>query len=229
MARTVILGLALCWLTSCGPPPPSCPPESPPTAPPAGSEGPSALAPPTAVTSATIIHQRFVHAAATFAGVTQAKIRTDGTGSVLKLALYHRDAAKVPENVTQMTTAAFPGATIQSYELELYRDHGWVFEVEVKTPEGTSCELAVLEAGTILYRECQIPIADLPPAIAQAVTAKLPGAKIVEAETKKGPAVDEIHVGASADGREHAFHFQPNGTLVRHLLKIPSTLEVTAP
>lgn len=157
---------------------------------------------------------------------TKYKIRVDASGALAKQSLYHGDANAIPETVRALAEKRWAGGKIESFETELYSEHGRVHEVEVTTAEGGKCELAVKSDGTELYEECEIPAEKIPQAVSAKVGELFPGGKIVEAETKKGAAMDELTVEVEMNGQEYYLRVKPDGTVLAKLLRIPAVLEV---
>lgn len=160
---------------------------------------------------------------------TKFKIRVDAQGALAKQSLYHGDADAIPASVRTLAEKRWAGGKIVSYETELYAEHGRVHEVEVTTAEGTKCELAVKSDGTELYEECEITADKLPQPVAAKVAELFPGGKILEAETKKGAAMDELTVEIEMNGQEYYLRVKPDGTVIAKLLRIPAVLEVPVP
>ena len=109
---------------------------------------------------------------------------------------------------------------------------GWlgdVFEVEVDTKDGKRCAVAAKADGTEVYVECRVDPAELSEPIVKAVEALMPGGKIVEAESKKGPGIYEVSVEVESGGREYYLRVSPDGTLIQKLVRIPAIVEVPAP
>lgn len=154
------------------------------------------------------------------------KLRVDGSGAVVKQSLYHSDAASIPAEVLAKAEARWPGAAIVRYETERYADHGRVHEVEVTTAEGARCELAIKADGTELYEECQIAADAMPAPVAAKITALYPQGKVLEAETKRGPGLDELTVEIESGGQEFYVRIQPDGTVLAKLVRVPGVFEV---
>lgn len=162
-------------------------------------------------------------------GVSKIEMRILTDGTVTKHAVYHSDASAVPEAVKAQAQAQFPGSSVTSYETEYYADLGDVFEVEVETVEGMSCEVAATPAGKLLYTECSEDPANTPQAIESAVQTALPGATIKEYEVKKGEGIDEITVEVEADGREYYLRLLPSGTVLETRVRVPALIEFPLP
>ncbi|MBL8948533.1 MAG: hypothetical protein JNK45_35505 [Myxococcales bacterium] len=160
---------------------------------------------------------------------TKFKLRIDASGAIQKQSLYHGDAAAIPEAAKAKALAKWPGSTVHRFETELYAEHGRVHEVEVKTAEGGVCELAVKADGTDLYEECQIAADQLPAAVAAKVTELFPQGKVLEAETKRGPNMDELTIEVESNGQEFYLRVKPDGTVLAKLVRIPGVFEVPVP
>ncbi|MBX7083771.1 MAG: hypothetical protein K1X88_31465 [Nannocystaceae bacterium] len=156
----------------------------------------------------------------------KAKLRVDASGALQKQSIYHRDAQAIPESVRSKTLARWPDAAIVRYESERYADRGRVHEVEVQLPSGQQCELAVADDGGELYEECRIEASALPAPVAAQVTAMFPDGTVHEAETKKGPGLDELTLEIAAGGQEYYVRIAPDGKVLSKLLRIPAVLEV---
>ena len=167
--------------------------------------------------------------ASTFNGVHKMKLRISAEGQVEKLAVYHRDAAAVPDAVKALAAAHFQGATVEYYEHEHYADVGEVFEVEVKTADGRHCEVSASAAGALIYEECELPVAEVPAPVTASIEKVLPGGKLVEAERKKGPSRDEFSLEVEHGGRVHYLRVGPEGAVLAHHLRIPAEVDVPLP
>ncbi len=154
------------------------------------------------------------------------KLRVDGSGAIVKQALYHSDAASIPAEVRSKAEQRWPGSTIVRYETELYADHGRVHEVDVTTAEGARCEIAIKADGAVLYEECQLAADALPAPVAAKVAALYPQGKVLEAETKRGEEVDELTIEIESGGQQFYLRIEPDGTVLGKLLRIPGVFEV---
>lgn len=154
------------------------------------------------------------------------KMRTDKKGRVTKMAVYHADETALPAWVRGNAIEKWPGAKVRSYETEWYTDVGRVYEVEVETADGTHCELSVTASGTERYTECEIAVDKLPEPVAAAVAKALPGGEVEEAEKKDGPGIDEVSLEVEANGREYYMVIRSDGKVLKHLVRLPTILEV---
>jgi hypothetical protein len=159
-------------------------------------------------------------------GAIKMKVRTDATGTLVKQSVYHRDEAAIPKPVHELAAKKFPGGKLEYVESELYREHGRVYEIEVTTADGRKCEVAASAEGVELYEECVVDAASLPAPVTDAVAKLYPGAKVLEAETKKGPKMDEITVEVQVGEGEHYVRLQPDGTVIERLVRIPAVIEI---
>lgn len=157
--------------------------------------------------------------------VIKAKVRVDASGRITKQSVYHDDAASIPEAVRAAATERFPSATVLHYESEVYADRGRVYEVEVDDG-GTKCELAATPEGVEVYVECHLDPASLSPEVAATVERVAPGGTLLEAETKKGPDIDELTIEVDQAGRLLYLRVKPDGTLIEGYRRIPGFLEV---
>ncbi len=161
--------------------------------------------------------------------VSEVRLYLDADGRARKVAVYHTDAERVPIEARAAATAAHPGATARYYETERYADVGRRYEVELLTEDGREIEVSVAADGLLYYTEEAIAPDALPEAITAAVAARVPGAAIIEGESKKGPSLDLVVVKAKgADGRTHYLAFD-GGELVRHSVRHPAQIEVVLP
>jgi uncharacterized membrane protein YkoI len=85
---------------------------------------------------------------------------------------------KIPKKVMDAIKNRFPKAEITSAEKET-EDGKIVYDIELKH-EGRKYEMDILEDGTIVEIEKEIKLKDLPEAVAKAIKAKYPDAKIEE-------------------------------------------------
>lgn len=159
-------------------------------------------------------------------GVYRIRVRASETGEIQKFAVYHGDAEEVPEAVRNAARERFPDAEVRHYESEIYSDLGRVFEVEVMTAEGRECEISCRPDGTMVYVECRVPTEEVPEPALAAAGRLLPEGEVVEAETKEGPGIDEVHLEVRVGELIHYLVLQPTGELVRHGLRIPTTIEI---
>src|SRR6185503_11215571 len=84
----------------------------------------------------------------------------------------------------QLAEQRFPGATVRSYETELYRAGGRTYEVEVTTADGKTCELSATAEATLRYVECEVPASELPAAVTATIGSTVAGGEVREAEKK---------------------------------------------
>jgi hypothetical protein len=217
MLTRALLGFSL-LLTACGPCPTPAHPEAPTEPPPVLGEGAGRLQAETAALAATL------------QGVDKMELEL-GTGGVIEaIAIYHHDAESIPAVVRQLAEQRFPGAQVRSYETEVYRDGGRVFEVEVTTSDGKTCEVSATPDGTLRYIECALPASELPPAVMATVTRTVPSGEIHEAERKTDAAgVERYSVEVRAGTVEHYLRIASDGSLTSHGLVRPATIEVPAP
>jgi len=208
--RFAVVGSLLLFATGCG----SSPPLPPTTA--AG-----------AATGVGHVDPAFAAAAASYQGAYKIKLYFDAKGVMYKASLYHHDDAKVPEVVRKLAAERMPGSTVTAYEFELYADAGPVHEVEVKTADGRECEVSATPAGVFRYTECQVPPANLLPAIAKLVADNAPGGQVVEVEERKDASgAVEIRVESKVGEVIHYLRFRPSGELLSRALRYASEVEV---
>ena len=174
---------------------------------------------------AAALDAEIVKTASTAPNVEKIKIRLDAQGGVVKQALYHDQADVIPAAVLELAKTRFPKATITGYETELYADRGRVYEVRLDDG-GTECEVAASPEAVELYTECQVDPASLSAAVMATVEQAAPGGKILEAETKKGPELDELTVEVEQGGRELYVRMRPDGSLIQVLRRVPAIVEI---
>jgi uncharacterized membrane protein YkoI len=174
----------------------------------------------------TAVHAEIVATARDAKGVEKVKLRTDASGVLVKQAVYHLDESRVPEPVKALAKKEFPGGKAVRYETEIYADIGAIFEVEVQTKDGKRCEVAANAEGVLRYKECRVKPKELPVEVTRKLGELHPKGKILEAETKKGPDVDEITVELKEAGREFYVRLQPDGTVLETLVRVPAVFEV---
>jgi hypothetical protein len=172
------------------------------------------------------IDSKIAEAIATYAGAEKLEIYTDASGKIVKLSVYHHDAAKVPDLVKKVAGEQFPGATVKSYEFELYAGEGYVHEVEFETADKKECEVSVSAEGKVRYTECVIDKA--PDAIAAKVKELVPDGTIAEVEEKKGPGIDEISIEVKTGAIEHYLRFKRSGELVARSKRVVARIDVAA-
>lgn len=160
--------------------------------------------------------------------VEKMKLRLSGDGQLVKQSVYHDAADTIPEPVKALAKQKFPKGTVTGYETELYADLGRVYEVEVDDG-GKHCEVAADAEGTEVYTECEVDPATLSAAAKATIESVAPGGKVMEAESKKGPSVDETTVEVEAGGQELYLRIGPDGALIEALRRIPAIVEVPLP
>ncbi len=178
--------------------------------------------------TAAVLDADITQTAATAKTVEKMKIRLSADGTVLKQSVYHDAADSIPEAVKALASTKFPKATITGYETELYADLGRIYEVEVDDG-GKECELAANAEGTEIYTECKVDPATLSAAAKATIESLAPGGTILEAESKKGPSVEETTVEVKTGGGELYLRLAPDGSLIQALRRIPAVVEVPLP
>jgi hypothetical protein len=175
------------------------------------------------------LHPAVAKAAVTATTVEEFEFRLDESGALIKQAVYHDDASAISEAVKAKALEVFPGSTIESYETEWYADVGEVHEVEVKTADGQACEVSATPDGTLRYKECELDLADVPAQITAAIKSAYPAGKILEVETKQGPAMDIVTAEVEVDGVEYYLHMQPDGALESVHKRVEALVEIPVP
>lgn len=192
---------------------------------PAAAESPAVHSADTA-TASVGLHQAVAQAAVTANTVDELELRLDASGALVKQAVYHDDASAIPQPVKDKALEVYPGATITHYETEHYADAGLVFEVEVTTADGHRCEVSALPDGALRYQECELLVDAAPAAVKDAIASRFPGGKLLEVETKKGPALDLYSVEVEHEGTEYYVDVSPDGTVQSVHERIEATLEI---
>lgn len=177
-------------------------------------------------TGAAALQPGVAEAATQATGISKMKLRLDADGQWSKQSVYHGDESRIAEPVRALAAKKFPGGTATRYETEWYADHGEVHEVEVKTTDGKTCEVAAKPDGTELYVECHETEASLPAPVKDAVSTAYPDGKILEAERKTGPNLDEYTIEVQSGDAEYYLIVAPDGTLSKTLRRIPAIVEV---
>lgn len=193
-----------------------------------GTTPPTETAPPTEAAPVAALDGEIVRAASTAADVQKMKVRVDADGNIVKQSLYHGQADALPSKVHELAKTRFPKGKVVYYETELYADRGRVYEIEVDN-EGKSCEVAATPEGVEIYVECEVDPASLAAELKASIEKVAPGGKLLEAETKKGPDIDEVTVEVEAGGRELYVRMKPDGTIIQTLRRIPAIVEVPLP
>ena len=103
------------------------------------------------------------------------------------------DEKDVPAKARAAATKAYPKAQIKEWE-KVVEDGKTTYEVTMT--DGSASWQVVFEGnGKFVAREEVIPVASLPAAVRNAVTAKYPGATLSSAEKITGPKKTEYEVG----------------------------------
>jgi hypothetical protein len=197
-----------------------------------GTTPPTETAPPThaapAAAPAAALDAEIIRTASTAAEVRKMKVRVDADGNIVKQSLYHGQADALPAKVHELAKTRFPNGKVVYFETELYADRGRVYEVEVDDA-GKPCEVAATPEGVEIYVECEVDPASLAAELKASIEKLAPGGKLLEAETKKGPDIDEVTVEVEAGGRELYVRMKPDGTIIQTLRRIPAIIEVPLP
>jgi hypothetical protein len=172
------------------------------------------------------IHRDIIDAVRSAKGVEKFKLRVDDNGTLVKQSLYHVDESRVPEPVKALAAKEFAGSKPKKYELEVYSDVGLVYEVEVQTKDGKQCEVSANAEGVLRYKECHIKPKELAKEISAKIKEAHPKGKILEAETKQGPDIDEVTVEVQEAGKQFYLRFKPDGTVIETLVRVPAVFEV---
>ncbi len=221
----VRLGPAVCWLAAgswlaaCG------------GASPGGETTPEgdSVGSPTQQNSApanTVVGAETLATAKQASDVERVELVLNDDGTMSKFAVYHKDSSSIPEAVRDLAKEKFPQGTIKHFESEWYRSRGVVYEVEISAPDGKDCEISALADGSLIYTECARTKEELSERIRNTIDSLLPGGKIVEAEEKKGPDIDETSVEIDHEGRTHALRFNANDELTERALILPAKLKI---
>jgi hypothetical protein len=72
-------------------------------------------------------------------------------------------------------------------------------------------------------------VAEIPAPVKAAIDARLPGGKVVEIETKKGPTMDELSLEVEHEGKLHYLRLRPDGGLIAHFHRVPAEIDVPVP
>lgn len=172
------------------------------------------------------ISEAFARGLGEFEDAREVTVEMGPEGQVRKLVLAHGDASKIPAAVLELTEATFPESTIVAYEWEYYLDGGEAHEIEVKNAEGIACEVSAKPDGSLRYKECEIPTSEIPEAMQAKIEEMIPGAEILEAETKEGPAEGYTSIKVKKDGQVHYLRFDTDGTFRERARRLPSVVKV---
>ncbi|MEZ4381968.1 MAG: hypothetical protein R3A79_11525 [Nannocystaceae bacterium] len=231
--RDVSRLLSILLLTAtigCGSEPAQAPADCPEPAPTADAPGAPAQAPPPTIGALDKAFIASVAEPASLATIDKLELELAADGSVRQLALYHRDAARIPDAVKAKVEEVYPGATTKLFETELEGpERREVFEVEVETADGRECEVEATAAGELIYTECEVDAESLDDAIKAAVKATLPDGAIKEAEVVERPgAATETSVEVEVAGVSHKLVFV-SGELRRHAVELKAEIELDLP
>ncbi|MCA9716015.1 MAG: hypothetical protein H6713_34950 [Myxococcales bacterium] len=163
------------------------------------------------------------------AGVHKVKLDVGEDGALRYIAVYHDDAAAIPEAVVKARPAEFADAEVVTYEREHYADIGPVHEVELKTKDGRECEYSAKPDGALVYTECKLDAKDVPPAVLKGVSDRVGGGEPVvkEAElTTRADGSEEYGIVVDHEGAELKFYVDKDGGVSRALHRIPAVVSV---
>jgi hypothetical protein len=158
--------------------------------------------------------------------VVRMKVRFDDAGAIVKQSVYHGDRSIIPQPVLDLAEQTYPGSKVMHYETEHYADFGPVSEVEVETADAKLCEVAARPDGELVYTECHIGVGELPESVSARVKATFPEGKILEAERKSGPDVDEFTIEVEVGGQQFYLRIAPDGTLTAKLVRVTAVVEL---
>jgi hypothetical protein len=198
------------------------------TTPPAASAAAATIDADASTAGSASIDAKLAALASTAGKVEKIELRVDADGKLAKQSIYHDSADAIPEPVRALASDKFPKAKVINYESEVYADLDRVYEIELDDG-GKECEVAAREDGTEIYTECKVDPAGLSAAVKATVEKLAPGGKLLEAETKKGPSVDELTVEVQAGDGELYVRMKPDGTLLEAYRRIPAIVEVPLP
>lgn len=121
---------------------------------------------------------------------------------------------KLPAAVVEAVKAKFPDAQMVEAKKEK-KGSETVFEVKTKH-KGKKVDVKVTPEGKITEIERELAVADLPKAVADALTAKYPGAKLEEAEEddEGGKVTYEVKV-SPASGKKLKVTLDPKGKVIK--------------
>jgi hypothetical protein len=122
----------------------------------------------------------------------------------------------VPKDVLEAVKARFPKAEIKSAEKEV-EDGVTIYEIETEV-DGRDVDLTLKANGVILEIEKEIAVKDLPKAVADAVKASHPRAKIEEAEEvvefKNGKEVKSFEIEIEDGEKDIEMKVAPDGKIL---------------
>jgi len=161
-------------------------------------------------------------------GAHEFELELAADGAVTKVAVEHATADRAPAVIRDLAMATYPGATLTGYEEEFVAGVGRVLEVEVRTADGRECEVSSTEAGALRYTECQVPAAQVPAGVMEAVRRALPGGPhdVAEAELLEGPTFNEYRVELRGSGRTYYVRVALDGTVLARSVKLEAEVSV---
>lgn len=122
---------------------------------------------------------------------------------------------QVPQPVLDAFAKAWPNAKVKGFEQET-RDGKTVIEIEFKE-NGVTHEHCYSSDGTLLGIGEEIRVADLPPAVVEAINKAHPNARIKEAERKLSPngTLSHFEVEIKVGGKELELEIDRDGKILK--------------
>lgn len=121
---------------------------------------------------------------------------------------------QIPAELWKTTQDMFPDATFSSADIETEEDGTRIYEVQGRMPDGLRVELDLHENGDIEEYEIEFTEAQVPGAVMNAVSKKVPGfrptyieashsrsGKVIKYEMEGTLGDQELDIEVSADGR----------------------------
>ena len=155
------------------------------------------------------------------------EMRLDENGRPLEVE-YHVSPDQVPANVMGAMDALHPGGRAIGAEKE-YVGSTLYWEV-TKAIDGREFEAMFLPNGELHSEELEVSATDVPPAVREAVQARIDGDVTKWEEIRDGNRdLVEYHAKATADGKKYKLIVSADGSVLGVLREMPAEIEVELP
>jgi hypothetical protein len=158
------------------------------------------------------------------------KIETAVGGSGRHLEIeYHIPPDDVPQAVRDAMDALYPVGTYVGAEKE--SSGGELYYELAKEVNGFKVEAMFRPDGTLHEEEIEIPVADVPPAVQDAIRKAWPQGEVTAWEMIRAPNgnITEYHVKLEHEGKAHKIVVTTAGKIVKAFYEIPAEIEVPIP
>ena len=159
------------------------------------------------------------------AAIQQMDARVDDHGALVAVALRHFDGPAIPVAVRALVTERYPGASLVYFGTTHEAGQTVLYDALVQTGEDRQCTVAAEGDGSLVYTECDIDAAALPPPVGEAV-ARLGEGEIVRVAQRDAPAQTVFIVEKRIAQRTHVLELNAEGDILEHDVLLPATIRI---